>query len=100
MLVGYKHNPYSLDVTQHVFRIDSGVPGLANFQSTTADRSLTESLTNIDFMNARTNPQRSTDKFQISHFIQNLQIQSQRLLDLEKHLKVTTFRKSCFSLFF
>ena len=40
----------SLDVTQHVFRIDSGVPGLANFQSTTADRSLTESLTNIDFM--------------------------------------------------
>ncbi|MBU0505943.1 TonB-dependent receptor [bacterium] len=39
----------SLSVTQHLFRIDSGVPGLANFQSTTADRSLTESLTNIDF---------------------------------------------------
>ncbi len=43
------HDRLEMKVTQHFFRIDSGVPGLANFQSLTADKSLTEWLGSFQF---------------------------------------------------
>lgn len=38
-----------LTITHHFFRIDSGVPGLENFQSQTASRDLTELLSHFKF---------------------------------------------------
>lgn len=38
-----------MTITHHFFRVDSGVPGLENFQSQTASRDLTESLTHFKF---------------------------------------------------
>jgi outer membrane cobalamin receptor len=38
---------YHLELTQHFFRIDSGVPGLQSFQSQTASRDLTEWMSHV-----------------------------------------------------